>query len=274
MQPECQSRDVVADLHVHTQTSDGELALGNVPHAAKRAGVEVVAITDHDRIDADLSEPITTHDGIRVITGIELRVATTSQRIDLLGYGVSRSRLEGLIEHLQQDRIERMRRMVARVESRLGITPDIVIEKGVGRPHLARAIERHPDTCLDAQAAFATLIGDGKPCYVPRDIPDFDEGVATLRAACRFVGLAHPFRYEDPSAAIELARTLDGIERWYPYGRPIDEQPIRDALAAWDLVATGGSDAHDVCLGRAGLDRDETARFMDACGFEWEPAGS
>mgnify|MGYP000459968079 CR=1 FL=1 len=65
---------VVADLHVHTPNSDGTLTLDRVPTVARAAGLEAVAITDHDRTHPDLDAPVSTRDGVDVIHGIELRV--------------------------------------------------------------------------------------------------------------------------------------------------------------------------------------------------------
>ncbi len=85
------SRMVVADLHVHTTNSDGTLTLATLAEAAARAGVEAVAVTDHDRVHPDLDRPLTEVDGIKIVHGIELGVTTGAMRVDLLGYGVRRS---------------------------------------------------------------------------------------------------------------------------------------------------------------------------------------
>jgi predicted metal-dependent phosphoesterase TrpH len=65
---------VIADLHVHTTNSDGGLELSELPSAARRAGLEAVAVTDHDRIHPDLDGPVTAMGGVTVVHGIELRV--------------------------------------------------------------------------------------------------------------------------------------------------------------------------------------------------------
>jgi hypothetical protein len=86
-------------------------------------------------------------------------------------------------------------------------------------------------------------------------VPCFERGAARLRESCALVGLAHPLRYDDPGAALEYAADLDAVERYYPYDPPTDPAPVDRAIQASDLLATGGSDAHDEVLGRAGLDR-------------------
>lgn len=255
-----------ADLHVHTTASDGALSLDAVPAAARRAGVGAVAITDHDRIHPDLDTPVTTVDGIELLRGIELRVEVdTDFRVDLLGYGVDpTTELADLLTHLQRDRIERARAIVARVEDRLGVELAVEFRQGIGRPHIARAIDAHPDAPYDYTDAFTHLIGDDGPCYVSRDVPSFERGRTALAGACGLVGLAHPFRYADPDAALALTADLDAVERWYPYERPVDMSSVERAIAAYDLVPTGGSDAHDDRLGRAGLSRRRYRRFRDS----------
>lgn len=255
--------DLVADLHLHTTISDGELTLDALPAAARRAGLEAVAVTDHDRIHPGLEAPVQTIDGITVIHGIELRVQA-AERVDLLGYGVSRTdALTAEVDRLQRDRVERGAAIIDNVEAELGIDLDLEPREGLGRPHIARAIEAHPGTDLDFQGAFDELIEDGGPCFVPRAITDFEQGRALLEEACAVVGLAHPFRYDDPKGALELTADLDAVERWYPYDEPVDPTPIEEAVATHDLLVTGGSDAHDADLGRAGVPAEAYERIRE-----------
>ena len=262
---------VVADLHVHTTNSDGTLALEGLPTAAGRANLEAVAVMDHDRYHPGLSAPVSTLDGVLVVHGIELRVETATQRVDLLGYGVDPTpALDDEVERLQRDRIERGAAIVERVEDRLGVDLGVEARAGLGRPHIARGIAEHPETGYDVQGAFDELIGDGRPCYVPRDVPDFETGRDLLADACAFVGLAHPLRYPDPAAALDLTPELEAVERWYPYDRPVDPaaaeagegglEAVDRVIADHDLLPTGGSDAHDEELGGVGLDADAFER--------------
>lgn len=247
---------VVADLHVHTTVSDGQLAPDAVPEAARQAGLEAVAITDHDRVQPDLDEPVVERDGVTLIHGIELRVDTGDQRVDLLGYGVEPTpELRSLCDRLQRDRVERAREIADCVEARLDVDLELDLHPGVGRPHIARAIERS-DADLDYQGSFDELIGDNGPCYVAREIPDFETGRECLAGAAAFVGLAHPFRYDDPGAALELTAELDAVEAVYPYARDPDPEPLERAIDEHDLLLTGGSDSHGEQIGTAGLDAE------------------
>jgi predicted metal-dependent phosphoesterase TrpH len=257
---------VVADLHVHTTNSDGSLTLETLPAAAREAGIEAVAVTDHDRLHPGLEAPVTGRDGVGIIHGIELRVDSPAGRIDLLGYGVERTDpLTTELDRLQTDRIQRARAIVDCLEDRLGVALDVPLEPGVGRPHLARAVAES-DADFGYTETFEELIGDGRPCYVAREVPDFDRGRDLLAGACGAVALAHPLRYDDPDTALGLAADLDGVERYYPYGRAVDTAPVEAAIDRHGLLATGGSDAHGDRLGVAGLDRSEYERVRALAG--------
>ena len=255
---------VYADLHVHTDNSDGRLSLEAVPAAAREAGVSVVAITDHDRPHPSLDAPIVERGDLTIVHGIELRVEAASQRVDLLGYGIEETpALQQETERLAADRLQRGRKIKRCLEAELGVELDLTVDEGTGRPHLARAVVAHPETEYDSlKPVFLDLIGDGRECFVSRDVPSFERGVELLDEAARVVGLAHPFRYEDPSDALALCSDLDAVERYYPYDRPLTGETTvdMDLLAAvieeQDLLQTGGSDSHTMEIGRTGLDQE------------------
>ncbi|WP_324664766.1 PHP domain-containing protein [Haloarcula sediminis] len=261
---------VVADLHVHTTRSDGSLTLDALPAAAADAGVEVVAVTDHDRLQPALDGAVTTRDGVTVVHGIELRVDAGEQRLDLLGYGVEPTdALRAECARIQRDRRERGRAIIDCVEDRLGRSLPVEPRAGLGRPHIARAIAEVSE--YSVQGAFDDLIGDDCPCYVSRDVPGFERGRELLADACGLVGLAHPFRYPDTDAALARCGELDAVERWYPYDRPVDTDRLDAAIERHDLVPTGGSDAHDDRLGVAGLDGTAWARVRGAVAGDGRP---
>lgn len=248
---------IYADLHVHTTHSDGQLTLADIPAAAKAAGVHVVAITDHDRIHPGLSEKLETRDGVTVIRGIELRVKPEGldERVDLLGYGVvPTDALTSEIDRLQSDRIERANATIDAVNDELGLVLDLEPDVGVGRPHIARAIDANEHTDHDYDSAFSDVIGRGCPAYEQRSVTSFATGVELLSEACDVVGLAHPYRYADPEGALALTEQLDAVEAHYPYStRPSSARALREAMDMYELLPTGGSDAHDMRLGLAGL---------------------
>ncbi|MFC4359680.1 PHP domain-containing protein [Halobium salinum] len=256
----------VADLHVHTPVSDGTLTLDELPDAARAAGVGVVAVTDHDRVHPDIEAPVVDRDGVELIRGIELRVEPADDavgRVDLLGYALDPTdELLDELERVQRDRVERGGKIIERVETHLDVDLDLEPREGIGRPHVARAVEAS-EAPYDAEAAFRQLIGSDGPCFVPRDVTGFEEGAALLADSCAVVSLAHPFRYPDPEAALALAESphLDAVERFYPYGREVDTDLVDRVAAEGDLLRTGGSDAHGKTLGKAGPDREAFDAF-------------
>ncbi|TKX80376.1 PHP domain-containing protein [Halorubrum sp. SD626R] len=244
---------IVADLHAHTTVSDGAMTVDELAATAADAGLDWVAATDHDRIHPDLGAPVVEREGVRVVRGIELRVDAGFERLDLLGYAVERTdALDEETDRLQADRQRRGAAILDAVEDRLGVDLGVEPRPGLGRPHIARAIDESAAPC-DYAGAFDELIGDDGPCYVARDVTALDRGVELLRDACAFVGLAHPFRYGDVDAALDVARELDAVERFYPYGRPVDDARVERVAAEHDLLLTGGSDAHERTLAEAGL---------------------
>ncbi|WP_330630372.1 PHP domain-containing protein [Halocatena halophila] len=257
----------VADLHVHTTRSDGELAPEAVAKTARAAGLTCVAITDHDCVASFLDKPVVEREGLTLLSGIELRVETETQQLDLLGYVVQPTdALTTELERIQADRIERARAIVERVEAKTDVKLDFEAKPGVGRPHIARAIAASPIE-LDFEGAFRELIGNDGPCFIPRDVPSFERGRSLLAESCAFVSLAHPLRYADPESALEYAASLDGVEYRYPYTNPVDLDPLVRAIERYELIPTGGSDAHDQNLGVAGLNQAEFERFAEAIGL-------
>lgn len=268
------SGEIHADLHIHTTNSDGQFELAEIPGAAKEAGVAAVAITDHDSIHPELNAPFERREGIGIIRGIELRVqpAMMDERIDLLGYGVTETQaLCAELDRLQTNRKQRAARIIEMVEDEIDSTLDLEVHEGIGRPHIARAIDANPDTDIDYGGAFETLIGNDGPCYVSRDVTSFEQGVELLSEACEVVSLAHPYRYDDPETALELATQLDAVECIYAYSNPnVPANPHldEDTAVQHDLLITGGSDAHTKELGYAGLLESHYEQFRAAAGFD------
>jgi predicted metal-dependent phosphoesterase TrpH len=262
---------VVADLHVHTTNSDGTLPLEDLPGVARRAGLDAVAVTDHDQLHPGLDRPVTDRDGLSIVHGIELRVETAFGRVDLLGYGARRTgALTDLVERVQHDRIERGRAIVEAVESYLGHEIPVEAERGIGRPDVARAVVESDPDYDDVGSVFGDLIGGDGPCYVRRRVPSVEEGRDVLGEACAVVGLAHPLRYPDPEPALDLATELDAVEVHYPYdgdrgntgaSGPRTVEDVAAFADEHDLLVTGGSDAHERELGVAGLSSAEYERF-------------
>jgi predicted metal-dependent phosphoesterase TrpH len=260
--------EIAADLHIHTRASDGVMTLTDVVETAAEADLQAVAVTDHDRLHPELDGRISSIDAIEVIHGIEVRVEVAGARVDLLGYGVRpTAELEELLGTVQQSRIDRATRMIDSLESALGLSVDLTPSVGIGRPEIAAAVVDATEQ-YSSERVFEELIGEGCPHYVRRWVPDATTAIDALHAAGALVGLAHPYRYAELDTATAIVDELDAIEAYYPYrrrsGGGTDPARIEQIAATAGILVTGGSDAHDRVLGRAGLDAGRYHSFRDA----------
>ena len=263
-------RKIIADLHMHTKNSDGTFIIDEVPKVAKdKFDLSAVAITDHDVIQPNLSEPLTVINGIDVINGIELRVEVPeiNERVDILGYGVQTTKkLEKMTAKIRKNRKIRAEKIINCVEDKLDVNLKLEPTKSMGRPHIARAIDKNTDYTYTE--SFEKLIGNDNSCYTPREIPSFKEGLEVLSDACYCTVLAHPYRYDNPEKTFELISHLDGIECDYTYSNLTTKNKTWEIAEENNKIKTGGSDAHDKVLGRSGLNKDEYIEFLKKSGLD------
>jgi len=240
-----------ADLHVHTNASDGVWSPQEAAAAACEMGLYGIAVTDHDTCAGIEAAAAAGHRlGVRIVPGIELSCHDGLQNIHILGYFIDPSApvlIEGLAA-LAEDRRRRAALMVDQLR-RLGF--DITLEdvrkhagEGViGRPHLARALAQKRLVRSPGEA-FARLLRDGGPAYVARRAPRPEEGIAWIREAKGAAVCAHPGLLKDRTALQRLLPLLDGLEAFHPEHSPSDERELAALAEEWGLVATGGSDSH------------------------------
>jgi predicted metal-dependent phosphoesterase TrpH len=253
------------DLHVHSNASDGTDDPGEVMRRAAAAGLDVVALTDHDT-QAGLAEArAALPDGLTLLPGIELSCQLDlppsggrppqTRSVHLLAYLFDEEdqALRAETAQIRDDRTYRARAMIDRMrelgadvtwEQVAAIAGDAV----VGRPHLARALAASGAVATPADAFTADWIADGGRAFVDRYAPGLARAVGLVRAAGGVPVLAHPRSpgYEIPDEVIvALADAgLGGIEVFH-----FDhDQPQRARLAqlagSLNLIMTGGSDDH------------------------------
>jgi predicted metal-dependent phosphoesterase TrpH len=262
------SSTIVADLHIHTDASDGQMCLREVIGTAAQRGLRAIAITDHDRLHPQLDARISHSAGVEVIHGVEIRVDLDGVRVDLLGYGVTqRPQLDAMLMRIQRSRIERAAAMIRSLEDALDVSLGLSPSPGIGRPTIAAAVVAAVDG-YTIDRVFTELIGADCPHYVRRWVPDAVDAIDALRAADALISLAHPYRYEDFDAATAGVDRLDAIEAFYPYGTErqdlVDPVRLEEMATAADLLLTGGSDAHGRTVGAAGVDAQTYGRFRSA----------
>jgi len=256
------------DLQSHSLYSDGALQPREVVAAARQAGVELLAVSDHDTVDgvqsaADAAEEF----GLRLVPAVEISsVDRAQQDLHVLGYLIDHgdSMLRKLLSGWREDR-ERRADAMAEALRELGYELDVselerrkAQGKPIGRPHLADAVVRHPANAerlrtegLDERSAFlkAYLI-DGAPAFRPRTKPTVSESIEAIHAAGGVAIWAHPFwDVADPGEVLETIDRfrgwgLDGVECFYATHTREQTELIAEHCAANGLLSTGSSDFH------------------------------
>ncbi len=249
------------DLHVHSTASDGTLSPADVMIASAEAGLDVVALTDHDTLAGWPEAFAACPAGLTVVPGLELSCVYSAAdqppiSVHLLGYLVDPAH-PGLLAELARLQDERRRRGERIVEKLVAAGYPIswrrVLEfaagGSVGRPHVGRAL-LEAGVVSSVDEAFAELLSAAGPYYVRKADIDAVAGVRLIRAAGGVVVFAHPAagrrgRVVDEQAIAVLTQAgLAGIEVDHPDHLPAERETLRALAATLGLVATGSSDFH------------------------------
>ena len=240
------------DLHVHSTCSDGSLAPAAVVAAARRAGLGMIALADHDTVAgvAPARAAAEAEPGCAVIPAVELTARLDAREVHLLGYGVrpDDAGLAALTADAARARRERMAALLERLrEAGVAIAAaDVTTEPecaSIGRLHLARALVRLGKAGTIAEA-FSRFIGDGAPCYVPSRGVTVEAAIATVAGAGGCAVWAHPAIEDARHFARLRERGLGGVEALRPSLDPHGSVQLEQAARAARLVVTGGSDWH------------------------------
>jgi 3',5'-nucleoside bisphosphate phosphatase len=243
------------DLHTHSTASDGLLAPSQLVRQAHEAGLDLIALTDHDSTDG-VSEATEagTQEGVQVIPGIEVNTTLPDHRGEahVLGYYVEMAdtRFQENLRFIREARVRRAEQMVERLRAQgFDVTWERVRElaKGtVGRPHIALALMERGYASSIADA-FDKYISPGKPAYVPRYKLSPQDAVHLIRAAGGVPVLAHPGSITELSAQVlpDLTQTgLLGLECYYGDYDEATVSRLAGIAGQFGLIATGGSDYH------------------------------
>ena len=242
------------DLHSHTNESDGTYSPSQLVEEARRTGVSILGITDHDTFAGyDQAVPLAQAAGVEIMCGIELSTKLHGRSAHLLGYFISEDapkEFRAWVLDMQAARRDRNIRLVARLRE-LGI--DITLEEAeargrglTGRPHFAKIL-LEKGYVATLQQAFDEYLDESAKGYVYRREPQFAQAVARIRKAGGIASLAHPVRVwgDVPALLPELcAAGLNAIEVYHSdHGR--EETDLFLGLAKqYRLLVTGGSDFH------------------------------
>jgi predicted metal-dependent phosphoesterase TrpH len=259
------------DLQSHSTRSDGALEPSDVVTAAAAAGVELMALSDHDTV-AGVSEALAAGaaKGIRVVPAVEISAlddgATQPRELHILGYLIDHENetFARTLEDFLGDRERRTLRMRDALKD-VGFELDeteieqrIAQGRPIGRPHLAAAVlgananaSRLADEGIDDIGGLirAYLI-DGKPAFRLRETPTVAESIEAIHGAGGVAVWAHPFwDISDPEETLASVRRfqahgIDGVEAFYITHTREQTTLLFEHCEQHGLLSTGSADFH------------------------------
>ena len=244
-----------ADLHVHSSASDGTDPPAEVMRRAAQAGLDVVALTDHDTV-AGHAEARAAAGPVTLLPGMELSCRLDGRSLHMLAYlfDADQPELAAELTRIREDRVLRARAMV---DNLAGLGVDVSWEQVaaiagqavVGRPHIARAMADSGAIASPREAFTRDWIADGGRAYVGRYALDPVRAIDLVRAAGGVTALAHPRAGRDTWVTNEqitrlAAVGLAGLEVFHPDQSEAERARLFALAHDLALVTTGGSDDH------------------------------
>lgn len=251
-----------ADLHSHSTASDGTTPPADVMGRAAAAGLDVVALTDHDTVAGHAEAAAALPPGLVLVPGMELSCRLQGHSVHVLAYlfDPANEALAAETATIRRSRVDRARKMVGRlVELGVPVTweqvADIADGGVIGRPHIARALAAAGVVPTAADAFTSEWIGPGGRAHVARYALDPARAVRLVRDAGGVTVLAHPrgvgrgWQIPDDVIADLAAAGLTGIEVDHPQQDQALRARLRELAAALGLIPSGGSDDHGELTG-------------------------
>jgi len=245
------------DLHAHSSASDGTQSPAEVVASAAAAGLDVVALTDHDTTSGwDEAVAASLSTGTALVRGTEISCHSGGTSVHLLSYlhDPTAPALRAELARSRGSRLRRARTMVDRIGADLPLSWDDVLEQvegeaTVGRPHLADALVAK-GLARDRGHAFATVLSTRSPYFVGHSAPDAVEAVRLVRAAGGVPVFAHPravLRGRVVADAVVEEMAAAGLVGLEAHHRDHDATAVReleDLAGSLGLLVTGSSDYH------------------------------
>ena len=273
-----------ADLHVHSTASDGTDPPAEVMRRAARAGLDVVALTDHDTV-AGHAEAQAAAGPVTLLPGMELSCRLDGRSLHMLAYlfDADQPELAAELTRIRDDRVLRARAMVDKlaglgVDVSWGQVAAIAGQAVVGRPHIARAMADSGAIASPREAFTRDWIADGGRAYVGRYALDPVRAIDLVRAAGGVTVLAHPRAGRDTWVTNEqitrlAAAGLAGLEVFHPDQSEAERARLIALAHDLALVPTGGSDDHGSLTGyRLGGETTSGEAYQDLLSLVPGPA--
>jgi predicted metal-dependent phosphoesterase TrpH len=252
---------MLIDLHTHSSVSDGTESPVELLATARNAGLDVIALTDHDTTAGWALAEKARPSGLIVVPGMELscRWFMSDQppiSVHLLAYlfDPDHPALAAERGRLRDERLERGERIVrALTADGYPVVWEEIVERSeggvVGRPHVARALVE-AGVVESVDAAFTTLLHHGSAYYVAKSDTDVRQGIALVRAAGGVPVFAHGLATKrgrvvgDDAVAAMAEAGLLGLEVDHPDHAPHERAHLRGLADDLGLIVTGSSDYH------------------------------
>ena len=241
-----------ADLHLHTNFSDGTYTPEELSGHGRRVGLKAMALTDHDTVEGCARMALACEvNGIEFCPGTELTAEVDGIEVHILGLFIDIANPEMQVEmsKFQDVRQKRIHEMVARLnEKKIPLKAEAVFKiancRSPGRPHVARALvaEKY---CTSLDEAFDRFLKKGKAAWVPKfKISAFD-AIRLIHIAGGLAVLAHPALNRSDEIIPDLVRAgMDGLECFHSrHTQGVSEHYLQIA-DKHDLLVSGGSDCH------------------------------
>ncbi|MEU2064259.1 PHP domain-containing protein [Streptomyces sp. NPDC013455] len=245
------------DLHCHSTASDGTDTPAELVRRAAAAGLDVVALTDHDTTRGHAEAVAALPGGLTLVTGAELSCRIDGVSMHLLAYLFDPEEPALLAERelVRDDRVPRAQGMVAKLNA-LGVpvtweqVERIAAGGSVGRPHVATALVELGVVPTVGDAFTEQWLADGGRAFVEKHETDPFEAIRLVKAAGGVCVFAHPAaakrgRTVPESRIAEMAAAgLDGIEVDHTEHDLDARNRLRGLAKELGLLVTGSSDYH------------------------------
>ncbi|KAF0134669.1 MAG: PHP domain-containing protein [Candidatus Saganbacteria bacterium] len=248
-----------ADLHIHSNFSDGIDTPEEIVGLAKKAGLNTIALTDHDVVDGiERAQKAGEIAGIiEVIPGIEFTCEMPNAEVHILGYFIDykNSKLKTVLKTIQDDRVKRIGRICEKLNG-LGINlkPEEVLAisgSGVpGRPHVARALIKK-GIVSNFKEAFIRFLDNKAPAFVGHYRLTPVEAIKLIIEIGGIAVFAHPAVSNCDDLIPDFIKDgLRGIEVYYGGHNYLQTKKYLALAKKYGLLVTGGSDFHGTNSGR------------------------
>lgn len=246
-----------ADFHIHTHYSDGVFSPEKIVDLAVEAGLEAIALTDHDNVlSYQVAKNYIDQAGInlQIIKGLEVNTLYKDYEVHILGYfpDETNSDFVSMLKTQQQARLKQAKEIIRLLDKKEGIKitlddiKNMVAENGsIGRPHIAKAITNAGGT-NGVIEAYNKYIHKDSPVYVERKTVSPFDAVEVIYDAGGVPVIAHPYDIDIAEKLIKelMNYGLRGIEAYHRKHSPAIVEYFSSMAEELGLIVTGGSDFH------------------------------